>query len=354
LPGTVSGVEGVDEEPGNGDQPSPWFGPDEQMSELHAHLGGSVPAHILWEIAHTQGISLPTKEYWEFAQAIRVGSAGVAGLDGLDEVYHLCERIQSSPAAIERSVHAMIGGAYRNQRICTLEVRFNPAKRNRRGEADLDHIILAAARAVDRARLEYPQVRAGLVLMMDRCFDRHLNEVIVDKALAWRHRGVVGVDIAGPRPGPGPWPYADLVAAVDAARAGGLGVTIHCGEEGAPSEIGDVVEALNPDRVGHGVLAATDPALVRLLAQRNVTLELCPTSNLRTQVFADTGELRDCVKTLLAGGVPLTVSTDGSVMMRTTVREEHDLLVRCGAFSPEQSQAANALGHQVSFVDRFT
>ena len=74
-------------------------------------------------------------------------------------------------------------------------------KRNRGGERDLDHIILAAIRGLDRASIEYPQVRAGLILMMDRTFSHELNAIIVEKAIRWAPRGVVGIDIAGPRPG---------------------------------------------------------------------------------------------------------------------------------------------------------
>ena len=61
----------------------------------------------------------------------------------------------------------MLSGGYRSQRITTHEIRFNPAKRNRGGERDLDAIVMAAVHALDRATLEYP-VRAGLTLMMDR------------------------------------------------------------------------------------------------------------------------------------------------------------------------------------------
>src|SRR5205814_7822630 len=86
------------------------------------------------------------------------------------------------------------------QGITTLELRFNPMKRNRGGERDLDHIILAAIRALDRASLEYPQVRAGLILMMDRTFTAEQIAVIVEKAIGWAPRGIVGVDIAGTRP----------------------------------------------------------------------------------------------------------------------------------------------------------
>src|SRR5918911_1353780 len=122
------------------------------------------------------------------------------GLAELNQIYHWTELIQSSPTAVERSVHSAIGGAYRSQGITTLELRFNPMKRNRGGERDLDHIILAAIRGLDRASIEYPQVRAGLILMMDRTFGARQNEVIIEKAIKWADRGIVGVDIAGPRP----------------------------------------------------------------------------------------------------------------------------------------------------------
>ena len=146
---------------------------DDGLAELHTHLGGSVASEILWCLAHEQGIALPVKDYWGFDALVTVSDPrGVENLDALDAIYHWTELIQSSPLAVERSVHGAIGGAYRSQGITTLELRFNPMKRNRGGERDLDHIILAAMRGLDRAGLEYPQVRAGLILMMDRTFDR--------------------------------------------------------------------------------------------------------------------------------------------------------------------------------------
>ena len=133
------------------------------LAELHTHLGGSVSSDILWTLAHEQGIALPVKDYWEFDRLVTVSDPhGVADLDALDAIYHWTELIQSSPLAVERSVHGAIGGAYRSQRITTFELRFNPMKRNRGGERDLDHIIMAAVRGLDRAGLEYPRVRAGL------------------------------------------------------------------------------------------------------------------------------------------------------------------------------------------------
>src|SRR5947199_3123765 len=189
---------------------------DGGLAELHTHLGGSVASDILWSLAHEQGIALPVKDFWEFDALVTVSDPhGVRGLDELDQIYHWTELIQSSPLAVERSVHGAIGGAYRSQQITTLELRFNPMKRNRGGERDLDHIIMAASRGVDRAALEYPLVRAGLILMMDRTFTREQNEIIVDKAIRYAPRGIVGVDIAGPRPNGGRYRYTALAPPVE-------------------------------------------------------------------------------------------------------------------------------------------
>ena len=282
----------------------------EGLAELHTHLGGSVSSDILWSLAHRQGIALPVKDFWDFDRLVTVSDPrGVPDLDALDAIYHWTELIQSSPAAVEVSVHEAIGGAYRSQGITTLELRFNPMKRNRGGERDLDHIILAAIRGLDVASLEYPQVRAGLILMMDRTFSPHQNEVIVEKAIRWAPRGVVGIDIAGPRPGGGRYDYAQVQPMVEEARAAGLGVTIHVGEEGAEmgrAEIGEVLELLRPDRIGHGILAAGDDELMKELREQEVVLEICPTSNLLTKALADEDALRDVFRTFVDNGVLFT------------------------------------------------
>jgi adenosine deaminase len=279
---------------------------------------------------------------------------GVENLDALDAIYHWTELIQSSPLAVERSVHAAIGGAYRSQGITTLELRFNPMKRNRGGERDLDHIILAAIRGLDRASLEYPNVRAGLILMMDRTFSAELNAIVVDKAIRWAPRGIVGVDIAGPRPNGGRYDYRQVAPMVESAREAGLGVTIHVGEEGGEvgrEEIGEVVEALGPDRIGHGILAAGDRELMGALRDREIVLELCPTSNLLTKALPDEDAVRQTFRAFVDNGVAFTIATDGPEMMRTHLRDELELLRRIGALDDEELAAANARGHEASFLD---
>src|ERR671916_123738 len=327
----------------------------EGLAELHTHLGGSIASDILWSLAHEQGIALPVKDYWEFDRLVTVSDPrGVANLDALDRIYHWTELIQSSPIAVERSVHAAIGGAYRSQGITTLELRFNPMKRNRGGERDLDHIIMAALRGLDRASLEYPQVRAGLILMMDRTFTERQNEIIVERPIRYAPRGIVGIDIAGPRPdGAAPYPYRDLLPLVKQAREAGLGVTIHVGEEGGEygiAEIREVVSTLRPDRIGHGILAAQDPPLMEQLREAEIVLEVCPTSNLLTKALEGEDAVRQTFRAFTDNGVAFTIATDGPEMMRTHLRDEFELLERIEAVDDAGLRQANARGHEASFI----
>jgi adenosine deaminase len=188
--------------------------------------------------------------------------------------------------------------------------------------------------------------------MMDRTFTPHQNLVIVEKAMRYAPRGIVGIDIAGPRPGGARWDYGQIAPHVEAARAAGLGVTIHVGEEGGElgvAELHEVVEVLRPDRIGHGILAAGEPALMALLADAGIVLEICPTSNLLTKALADEDAVRSTFRAFLGNGVAFTIATDGPEMMRTHLRDEFELLLRIGALDRDEAEAANARGHAAAF-----
>ena len=204
------------------------------------------------------------------------------------------------------------------------------------------------------ARLEYPQVRAGLILMMDRTFDARQNEIIVDKAIHWSSRGVVGVDIAGPRPGGLRYDYTQLAPMVETAREAGLGVTIHVGEEGASGaeEIGEVVEALRPERIGHGILAARDPELMALLARGGRDARDLPHLEPAHEGATRRGRVRETFQRFVEHAVPFTIATDGPEMMRTHLRDEFELLLRIGALTDDELRHANERGHAAAVRQR--
>jgi len=321
------------------------------LAELHVHVGGSVDPAVMWTIAHDQGIRLPSKDYWDFVDLITVPADGrVKGLDDYAELFYWTELIQSSPEAIERSVHQIIGGGYRKCNITTMELRFNPMKRNRGGERDLDHIIAGAVRGMERAQLEYPAVRAGLIIMMDRTFTFEQNEIIARKAIhyATRGRGIIGLDIAGPRHPD--FRYRDYAGVIESCRQAGLGITIHCGEEGDPAEMWEVLEHLRPERIGHGILAAGDELLMAELARGGVVLEICPTSNVKTHAVSGIEQMRQILRTFVDHGVRFSISTDGPEMLETNISQEFELLVNGGILSPEEAALANQCAHEASFL----
>lgn len=317
------------------------------LAELHCHLGGAVTPAVMWGIAHAQGIRLPTKDYWAFRDMITVSGRRTRGFDAYLQLFHWTELIQSSPLAVERATYEVVGGAYRKNNVTTMELRFNPMKRNRGGEQDLDHIIAAAVRGMDRATLEYP-VKPGLIFCLDRAFPYELNEIIAEKAIAWRDRGVVGVDIAGPEAAS--FRVADYRRLFRRVRQYGLGITVHTGESGPVDEVGRVVELLEPDRIGHGVKAAYDPRAMAMIRERGIVLEICPTSNLNTQVVSGWDEFRWIFDTFRRNEVRFTISTDGPELLKTYIRDELATLGRLGILSLEEQEHAAATSLAASFV----
>jgi len=220
-------------------------------------------------------------------------------------------------------------------------------KRNRGGEQDLDHIIAAAVRGMDKASLEYP-VKPGLIFCLDRAFPYELNEIIADKAIAWRDRGVVGIDIAGPESAT--FRVADYRRLFRKARQYGLGITVHTGEAGPVEEVARVIELLEPDRIGHGVKAAYDPRAMDMLRERGIVLEICPSSNLNTGVVSGWDEMRWILDQFRRNGVRFTISTDGPEMLKTYIRDELATLGRLGILSFAEQQQAAATSLAASFV----
>ena len=319
------------------------------LAELHVHVGSAVDPAVMWSICHSQGIKLPTKSYWEFVDLITADGQRVKTFEEYLQLFHITELIQSSPQAMEASVYAIIGGAYRKNNIGVLELRFNPMKRNRGGERDLDHIIAAAARGMERACMEYP-VKAGLVLCLDKAFGMELNRVIVEKAR--RHNrnahGVVGIDMAGPETAEYSFrEYADLMRQ---ARDWGLGVTIHAGESGTPQAMYECIEYLAPHRIGHGVKAAAMPELMDLVAEKQILLEVCPTSNYATGVLRGPDELTQVLRRFDQHGVRYSFNTDGPEMLGVSLREEIDAHIAAGSVTVEQAVRCNEWACASTFV----
>jgi adenosine deaminase len=328
-----------------------------ELIDLHIHVGGAVAPHILWAIAHQAGFKLPVKNYFEFVDLITASPDKVGSLDEYLKIMHTwTEKIQSSPMAIERSVYEVIGKEYRSSRVTQIELRFNPMKRNLHSELDLDHIIHAAIRGMEKAMLEYG-VKACLIFCLAREFDHKLNSIMVEKAIKYRHRGVRGIDLAGTESHAielKPEVVAQYEDLFERARKAGLKATVHTGETrgtGAEGVIA-VLEKLKPDRIGHGIRAAYDEHAMKLLKERDVVLEICPTSNLQTKAVEGIKELAHIIRTFWDRGVKLTINTDGPYLLNTDMRREIDMVESNRILTPEQIDQTLAWAREYSFIPK--
>lgn len=323
---------------------------DVELAEIHTHLGFSISPTMLWEIAHEQGIKLPTKNYWDFEQMITIHET--KGYEEYLKMFDWTEKIQSSPEALFTGLQTIVSGAYRKNNITTLEVRFNPILRNRGGEKDLDHLIVFALQGMERAMLKYP-VRAGIILCLDRRFTEQENAGIVKKAIKYKDRGVVGIDLAGPikrnensqqfRP-------RDIAKMVAEAKSHGLGITIHTGEATGTDEMWEVLTELKPDRIGHGFACITDPKMMAHLVEHDIVLETCPTSNLNTKMVADLEGLRKIYQAYKDNQIKFTINTDGPEMQLISLRGEYEKLLVNNILTEGDLLQANQVAHAASFI----
>ncbi len=321
--------------------------PETKLAELHVHLGSSVDPATMWEIAHLQGIKLPSKDYWAFVELITVNPARIKTFDDYLKLFAWTDLIQSSPIAVERAVYQTIAGAYRKNNITKLELRFNPMKRNRNGEQDLDHIMMAAIRGLDRASIEYP-ARAGLIVCMDRTFTYKQNQILLEKAMKYQSRGVVGIDMAGPaKVG---FKYSDYGGLYKKAKEAGLGLTVHVGEDNDYRFVVEAINSLEPDRVGHGIRAVSNDEAMELVKSSGVTLEICPSSNLNTHVIGSMEEMRAIFGKLKEKGIKYTINTDGPEMLLTNLRSEMHLLLNSGILTKAELIKANEEAFAASFL----
>lgn len=325
----------------------------DELSDLHTHIGASVAPHIMWKIAHQQGFRLPTKDYWTWIEMITV-SDKVKSLDDYLHIMHTwTEKIQSSPIAMEQCVYEIITKEYRSSNVSNIELRFNPAKRNLKGERDLDQIINASLRGLDQAKLDYG-CKAGLIFCLAREFDIKLNSIIIDKAIKFKDRGVVGVDVAGSETNM--WEKDDSLMAeykklFDKAKKAGLGTTWHTGEtkDTGPEAVKQVVSWIKPDRIGHGIQAYHDKEAMKALRDNDVVLELCPSSNLWCKSVKDLNEYKTMIDTLLENHVKFTINTDGTYMLKTNLLNEFKLMYDNKILTEKQINNCVKIANEVTF-----
>lgn len=322
------------------------------LAELHAHIGTSIHPFVYWQIAHRQGYKLPQKTYQAFRDEIMLSKDNKMLLDEyLKKIYHpILDKLSTGNIALEQAMYETLGEAYRNN-ITHIEIRGNVMKHNKNGEHDLDHVIMAMLHGMERAFLEYPGLSGGYIFCLDRDFSIEKNTILLDKAIKYRKRGVVGIDIAGPAVTT--FHIKDYKDIYMRAKKAGLHRTVHSGEVENANDMWEALEYLDPERIGHGIKAAYNKALMKELAKRKIVLEICPMSNIMTKAVENEEELQFIIKTFLENNVLFTINTDWPETIKNGhLWEQYDMLLKKKIMTEEELMHCNQIAFEHTFAPK--
>jgi len=289
--------------------------------DLHRHMEGCLRLETLAEVAREHGVNLPSYDIEELRPYVQF-TDDVPDFNNFMSKMELLRQFYSEREAVERIAFEAIADAAQDN-IEYLELRISPAGKQMPAEEVMD----AVTAAVKRASQDY-SIEARLLITLVREFGVRVSEQVLELAIAYQDRGVVGIDLAGHEESHSARPFADVCRR---AQKAGLGVTIHAGEVGGAENVREAIEILGAKRIGHGVRSIEDHRVVRMLQEHNIALEVCPTSNLQTGVtHAFTQHpLRD----LYHLAVPVTINTDDPSVSDTTLTDEYLVAVMVMGFS---------------------
>lgn len=300
-------------------------------AELHLHLDGSLRPATALELARERDLDGAPTDLAGMRGRL-VAPRRCADQAELLQAFDLPIALLQDAEALGR-VSAELVEDVAGDGTVYVEVRWAPSLHLERGLSLADGI--AAVIDGGSAAAAAAGIHVRFIAVALRTHTPEMALAVAQAALQFRDRGLTGFDIAGvERDAPHPRVFS---AAVEAARAGGLGISCHAGEWGGAAQVWRAL-SIEPWRIAHGAPAADDPELMRELAERDVTLDICPTSNL--QIGLGTADERAPLPRLLRAGVPVTINTDDrTVSDLTLVSELQGAIERLGLTTGEVVQA---------------
>lgn len=309
--------------------------------ELHRHLEGSVRPQTALELARRYRLPLPTQDPAQLSAALQV----LAPMDSLAQVLGVFDhiaRLFADLEVVERLAQEVVVDAALDG-VQLLELRFSPDYMARGAGLPWEGLLEAIQAGVARAQATHP-IAVGLVVIASRSLG--VESAHHTARFAARHAdAVVGFDLADDELS---WPSRRFVQALAPLQGLGLGLTVHSGEAGGPEYVWDTLRSLAPQRLGHGVAVGSDPALAAEVRARGVTLEMCPTSNVRTRAvpsFAEHPAWR-----LAQEGLRVTLSTDDPGLFDLTLSGELALAGQAMGFTPAALVQAQRTALEASFL----
>jgi adenosine deaminase len=309
-------------------------------AELHLHLDGSLRPASALEMARLRGVpGWSAADRPDPAAALAAMRSALAGpAQARDQAqllraFDLPIAILQDADALERAAHELVedvagdGTRY-------VEIRWAPALHTERGMGLHEGIAAVCHGARDGAAATTADGRpidVRLIAVAMRSHAPSRNVDVAEAAVAFLREGLTGFDLAGPEAAfADPLPHS---GAFGIARSGGLGISLHAGEWGGAAQVRRALQ-LDPARIAHGASAATDSRLQAELVAGDVTLDLCPTSNVQAGIYPHLSD--HPLPRLVRSGVKVTLSTDDRTVSDLTLPAEYARVRRELGLTPRE------------------
>jgi adenosine deaminase len=315
--------------------------------ELHQHVDGSIPPRTIWRLMKGHGLS-PVPTLREMRRLLQLQDNEEGSLLAYLDKFHYPLWITQFYENIQRVTRDIVEQAY-GHGVRLLELRYSPAIHTYAGLTPRQ-AIRAVLSGLNASLRRHPDLEVGLIIISMRQHGPHIAKIIARQALAEAQHlhdrcGVVGFDLAGAERGNPPRLFRD---AYEIARRGGLGLTVHAGEDEGPERVWEAVDLLGADRIGHGCSAVSDRALLERLARDQILVECCPTSNYQTGAVPR--GTPHPIFIFLDHGIPVAICTDNPTVSGTDQTRENRLLLP--GLAVKEIEAIHRRAADFSFIRR--
>jgi adenosine deaminase len=314
---------------------------DLPKTELHCHLEGAIRTTTLIDIARKYNLPLPTYDTAELDRHVKVLDQW-RDLEAVLEAFTIAQHSIAAPEVMERIAWEFFEDSAR-QNIRLSEARFSPDWAFSTHNVNWDAALEGILRAAERASRDFGMV-IGLIAITSRSRGPESCARTVEWAV--RHRDhILGIDLADSERD---FPLRDFVPSIQRARAAGLKVTIHTGEDTPASFVMDTIRLAHPDRIGHGIHIIEDPAAVDMVIEQGITLEVNPWSNYLTRSVRRIEE--HPLKQLFDLGVHVTINSDDPEVLDTNLNNEYRIAHEVLGMSFEEIAVCNRYACEASFL----
>jgi len=309
--------------------------------DLHRHLEGSLRLQTLSDIAQEHGIDLPGYDI-EYLRRFATVGEDPYGFQRFLGIFSFLRGFYTSQEAVERVAYEAVADAAADN-VKYLELRFNPAALARTQGFSFTNVALWVCQTVGAAARALG-VQTNLIVQIGRDEPVEAAERLADVAIAFRDKGVVGVDLAGDET---VYPAGVFTAVFHRVIDAGLHVTIHAGEAGDAGNVAEAIELLGAERIGHGIRVIDSDEVVALARERGIVFEVCPTSNIQTGLVDQVG--RHPLVRMLASQLLVTINTDDPSICDTTLTDEYMVVMLAMGVTLEQIKESILTAAAASF-----